>query len=172
MKAPPISFRREFAFVGGITLLALVPVFFLWRKSVVGQTHQLPGLTASGLTPVVARMTPGKTSQAIISPDGRWLARMEVPAQGTPSPPNTSVRADELVIRSTHNGQEIFRATAVGWFVGWIPGSVAFVAIQGDSINVFAPTVRTPNGTSPKQPWTQKTISFAPPCPDRWVRFD
>lgn len=164
MKASPIQFRREFVLVGGITLLALLPLFFLWRKSVISQ--QLPAFEGgtSTLVPVVRRMQLGKNSsismRAALSPDGRWLARMEVDASklNVEPSPGSSPDANELVIRSTANGKEVFRALGAGEFVGWMPSSVSFVSQSENIVNVFDPAVRKPGAPPPTQAWTQRTV--------------
>ncbi|RYX83671.1 hypothetical protein EON83_13785 [bacterium] len=178
MKTPYVQLRREFSLIAGVTLLALVPLFFLWRRGKNPPIQATSGTTATPLVPIAPRLAVGPNSfiesGAQISPDGRWFARMETaPLGANPTPPPNSSLKNELVIRSAITGKEAFRDFTAGSFVGWIPGTNSFVARAGDDINVFAPTVRKPNVPLPKQPWTATTISFAPAVPtDEFTNYD
>lgn len=101
---------------------------------------------------------------ATLSPDGRWIARMELTASelGVTVAPNALTPiADELVIRASVNGKEVFRALAAGQFVGWIPSSSAFISQNGNDISVFSPSVRKPGAPPPVEPWTATPLSFS-----------
>lgn len=156
--------RREIALILVISLLALAPLLFLGFKSVFGPR---PTPTTAMVKPVLNAMTRGKggslTSNAFLSPDGRWIARMELsPSKiGVPDPPGAiTAQANDLVIRSARSGQEAFRAFVAGGFVSWVPQSLNFVAQTGLDITLFSPATRKPGASPPLEPWVATPLSF------------
>lgn len=156
--------RREIALISIVSVLALAPLLFLGFKSVFGPR---PAKSFRPLKPSIARLsrdTDGYlSSESVLSPDGRWIASMEVSASEVAaqrSPKSLSPNPNELVIRSASNGHEVFRALAVGQFVGWIPQSIGFVAQNGFDINVFSPATRKPGTPVPAEPWSATLVSL------------
>ena len=156
--------RREIALISIISALALAPILFLGLKSVFGPRPVAP---SSSINPTIARLSRGTdgylSSESVLSPDGRWIACMEVSASEIAAhrpPGSLTPTANELVIRSASNNREVFRAFAVGQFVGWIPQSIGFVTQNGFDINVFSPATRKPGTPVPTEPWSARLVSL------------
>lgn len=160
MKPPKTQLRREFAFVAGVTLLALAPLAYLWRKSVLAQRKNAGIGVVFPTYPQVQNAY--AFGEATISPDGRFFARMESAASqmgGTLSRNSLSPVANQIVIHSTQNGQEIFRATSSGEFMSWTPSS-NFVARNGDDLNVFSLSQGSSGSSTPS--WKRRKLTFSP----------
>ena len=169
MKSLSSKSRRDLLFVTGATLLALVPLGYLWRKSTLSPRVQFAAApTKPTLKPFLPRLATGEnssiSSDATLSPDGRFIARMEPPiseiwVEG--ATPKSPALADELVIRSSTSGKELFREKPLGSFVGWLATPGVFAIENGDDLEIFSPATRKPGAPRPIQFWTSKTISFS-----------
>lgn len=158
--------RREIALIAAVSALALAPLLFLGLKSAFGPRAVTIVNAIPTPAPLLAALKSGSNgyfnSKAWLSPDGRWIARMEyasVPTAGaTPAPRSQSI--DELVIRSAVGGREVFRDSLSGRFVGWIPRSSSFIAQDGFDLSIFSPTPRKPGAPPPAALWSATVLSF------------
>ncbi len=156
--------RREITRVLFVSVLAMSPLIFLGFKSVFGP-RVAPAVAT--LPPTIARLALKNnnylSSKATLSPDGRWIARMEIaPSElaATLSPQALSPTADEIVIRAARGGQEVFRTTIAGQFKDWIPDTNNFIAQDGFDISIFAPSTRKPGAPLPADPWVATPLAF------------
>ena len=157
------SKRRELIFVTLVSALALVPLGLIWRKSLVSRPPVVQSKVADWTPVITGDATGGTTDSAALSPNVKFIARMELsPSEVgiTPAPNALSTIADELVIRSAGNGKELFRSATSGQFVSWIAGTSAFIALSGNDVTLFTPATRAPGAAAPTQPWSETPISF------------
>jgi len=157
--------RRDVLWLLGVTLLALLPLWLIWRKSAPAPVPVVPlsGAASLGLTPVLSPVptgTPGASGSsyqvpAQLSPSGRYLARMEnANGKEMEYPPS------DLVAR-TRNGREVFCTPAPDQTFFWFGNSLVTLDQSvgvATAYNLSAP----PTGRAPILSASQFTFGVRP----------
>lgn len=153
--------RRDWIWVGGATVLALLPLLVLWRKSVVSASpNAMSGAALGGLSPVLPPVPAGQPNSYFdittkLSPDGRFLARMENP---NGQPPATNASPSDVVIRTT-GGNEVFRASASQTDLRWVGSSLVALQSQNDFATIFSPASSgSGSGAAPAYNQMQRSV--------------
>jgi len=148
--------RRDVVWLLGVTLLALLPLWLIWRKSAPAPAPvaSVIGAASLGLTPVLSPIpagTPGSFYQvpAKLSPDGIYLARNEDPPGKA-----TGVSPTDLVIR-TRNGREVFRTSGDDQTFSWFGTSLITLDRNSNVATIYAPSTA---GRGPAYTQTQRNF--------------